>query len=107
MLTLSTPRCIAGYYFQVVLITVFSISSDIFITLRCAAFTRIPQPADMVSSQDVCDNIQKQDTWVYFGTLVLARLIISLVSSLVKHPTGLIYDIPVDPFNLCKAVINL
>ena len=44
---------------------------------------------------------------VYFGTLVLARLIISLVTSLVKHPTAIMYGIPVDAFNLCEIIINL
>ena len=37
-------------------------SSDIFIALRYAVSTRATQPTDMISSQDICDNLQKQDT---------------------------------------------
>ena len=44
----------------------------------------------------------------YFGTLVLARLIISLASSFSRLPTAIdLYSFPVDAFNLCVIVVSL
>ena len=37
-------------------------SSDIFIMLRYAVSTRDTQPTNMISSQGICDNLQKQET---------------------------------------------
>ena len=45
---------------------------------------------------------------VYFGTLVLARLIVSVVISIHGHPTAVIfYEASVDAFDICEIVIDL
>ncbi|KAF9646546.1 hypothetical protein BDM02DRAFT_3188752 [Thelephora ganbajun] len=84
-------RCLAGYYVQVLLIMFFLFSSDIFITLRVYAIT-----------------FKNKMLVVYFGTLALARLAMSLASAFTKPPAIIdLPRIPVDAFNLCGIMVTL
>ena len=60
VLTDPPTRCFAGYYIQMFLTVFFLFSSDVFITLRYIVFTHTFQPADPISSQDVCGNFWEQ-----------------------------------------------
>ena len=83
------------------------VSSDIFITLRHVVFTSIVQRSDSISPRVYAVTRKNKMLAVYLGTLVLARLIISLASTFIKHPKVIgIYPFLIDAFNLCVIVTN-
>jgi len=92
----SSPRnsetlCIAGYYIQVVLISFFLLSSDIFVTLRVYAITS-----------------KNKIFAVYFGIMVLARTALALALSFRKPPAVTpLPPLPIDAFSLCAVVVDL
>jgi len=104
-----SPSCLTGYYVQVVLIMFFLVSSDIFITLRCAEFhsalpgwlmRRRPRIYAITSGKTIFA--------VYFGTLALARLTVALATSFTTAPTIANFPpLPVDATHLCVIVIDL
>ena len=91
-----------------VLIHFFLVSSDIFVALRYVLFICITQPSDPISPRVYAVARKSKILAVYFGTLLSARLIISLILSFVKHPmTADIFPYPIEAFDLCAIVINL
>jgi len=54
-------RCRISYNVQVISFTIFLLSSDIFIVLRCVACLQITCPTNTTPSQGICGHFQKQD----------------------------------------------
>ena len=97
----------AVYYLGTISIDFFFVSSVTFITLRYAVFTCIAQPSDQISPREYAITRKNRILVVYLGTLVLARLIISLASTFIKHPKTIdIYPYPIDVSNLCVIVTS-
>ena len=84
------------------------VSSDIFITLRYVVFTCITQLSYSIPPRVYAVTRKNKILAVYLGTLVLARLIISLASTFIKHPKTIdIYAYPIDAFNMCVIITDL
>ena len=85
----------------------FLVSLDISITLRYVVFTSIVQPSDSISPKVYAVTRKNKMLAVYLRTLVLARLIISLASTFIKHPKVIgTYPLLIGASNLCVIVIN-
>ena len=81
-------RCMVGYYVTAVSAAFFLFSSDIFITLRCVVS---PEPlvrsANTILSQDICDNLQKQDPCRVLWASGTGE-INSVARCGIRHPSG-------------------